>query len=408
MNKQKILLLVIDGLGDRPDERLNDQTPLEAARTPYLNYMAERGATGLLDTISVGVRPGSDTAHLALLGYDPAKYYSGRGPIEAAGVGLNVGKGDVAFRTNFASILGNGQVVDRRAGRIESSTAFESALNKIKVPGFQFAFKAGCEHRGALVVRGKGVSPEVSSNDPGVEGNKEKEIKPTSSALEAKATAAAVEVYLKQARRVLASHPLNKKRRKQKLPLANTILLRGAGAALEIISFKEKYGLDAACIAGGGLYRGVAKTLGMDLINANGATGGKDSNILAKVNAAKTALARKDFIFIHMKGADEYGHDGDALGKKAFIERVDAAVRELLTLENTVVAVTADHSTPCQLKAHSGDPVPLLLYGKGVRRDCTRKFGERDCAVGGLGRLRGLDLMPELMNISGRAEIYGA
>lgn len=406
--KQKILLVVLDGLGDRPEEQHNGLTALEAARTPYLNFLAEKGACGLVDVEGIGVRPGSDTGHLSLFGYDPKKIYAPRGTLEAAGLGVVVRAGQLAFRVNVATVDLKGRVVDRRAGRISDCSVFEPALSKIKVGKTQFLFKAGVEHRGVLVVTGAGLSPNVSSNDARVQGEKELEVRPTDGSPQAEATAAIMNKYLKQAKKVLAAHGANKKRKAKKELPGNALLLRGAGGAVLLPSFQSRYEMRAACVAGSVLEKGIARALGMQVINVPGATGRKDTNVLAKFLAAKTALQKNEFVFVHVKGTDIYGHDGDSAGKKAFIERIDAGAKELLSMENTVVCVTADHSTPCQLKNHSGDAVPILFYGKGVRRDATKKFGERECAAGGVGRLRGLDVMNELLNLAGRAPLAGA
>jgi len=315
--------------------------------------------------------------------------------------------GDVAFRTNFAALDSHGKIADRRPGRLEPAAPFEKALEKIKVPGAKIVFKATLAHRGVLVVSACGLSPNVSSNDPKSTGVKPGEIKPLDSTVQAKLTADLVNEYLQQARKVLELHPENKQRKKKKLPPANALLLRGAGTHHALPQFKDRYDLKAAAVAGGSLYQGVAAAMGMAVIPVRGATGKSDTNLLAKVLTAKNALLNHDFVFLHIKGTDEFGHDGDALGKKAFIERVDTALCELASTDGIIMAITGDHSTPCGLKNHSGDPVPLLIHGHGVRSDHIQKFGERDAAKGGLGRLRGLDLMPELLNLAGRATMYG-
>jgi len=404
--EQKILLIVLDGLGDRPNDALSGQTPLEAARTPVLNHLAEKGALGLVDVINVGIRPGSDTGHLSLLGLDPNTYYYGRGPLEALGANITLNPGDVAFRANFASLDGKGRIIDRRAGRIDSCNQFIKAIEKIKLP-CKYVFKATNEHRGVLVLRGKELSPNVSSNDTKNTGVKPAEIRPLDDSPASASTAKIAESFVSQAKKILESHPENKKRKKNKLLPANYLLLRGAGGYTPLPNFKERYGMTAAAVAGGNLYQGIARAVGMDIIAVRGATGKSDTNLLAKVLTVKNALLTHDFVFLHIKGTDEFGHDGDANGKKAFIERVDAAFAELANLDNTIIALTGDHSTPCALKNHSGDAVPLLINGRGVRVDGTQKFGERDAAKGGIGRIRGLDLMPELLNLAGRAKMYG-
>ena len=404
--EQKILLIILDGLGDRPIDSFTGQTPLEAARTPVLNLLAEKGTLGLIDVEGVGVRPGSDTSYLSLLGYDPREYYFGRGPFEALGAGINMNPGDVAFRVNFATLDKKGKVADRRAGRIEKCNELAKALEKIKSE-VKFSIKATREHRGALVFKGKGISPNITTNDSKNTGVKPLEIKPTDETPEAKNTASIANDFLSQANKLLDKHPENKKRQKNRLQPANYLLLRGAGSYHPLPSIKERYGLTSATIAGDSLYKGIAIATGMDVVEVRGATGAGDTNLLAKTLTAKNTLLTHDFVVLHIKGTDDFGHDGDAMGKKAFIERVDAALTELANIDNTIIALTGDHSTPCALKNHSGDAVPLLINGRGVRVDSIQKFGERDAAKGGMGRIRGLDLMPELLNLAGRAKMYG-
>lgn len=405
--EKKILFIVLDGLGDRPCDELGGLTPLEAARTPVMNLLAEKGASGLVDVAGIGIRPGSDVGHLSLLGYDPAKYYPGRGPLEALGAGITLNPGDVAFRVNFATVDAKGKILDRRAGRIDSCKVFEPALEKIKLPR-KYVFKTTIEHRGVLVLRGPGLSDKVSPNDNKHSGIKPTDFKPLDSTKEAATTAALLNDFVKQAAKLLDKNPENTKRKKKKLLPANYLLIRGAGEYKPLPSFKDRYNLTAAVVAGGNLYKGIARAVGMDVLEVRGATGMRDTNLLAKVLSAKNALLTHDFVFLHIKGTDEYGEDGDALGKKGFIERIDSALAELANLDKTLVVITGDHSTPCSLKAHSGDNVPILINGPGVRVDHIQKFGERDAGRGSLGRLTGLDVMPELLNLAGRAPMAGS
>ncbi len=407
----KALLVVLDGLGDRPVPELNYLTPLESARTPNLNALADKGITGMIDSIGVGVRPGSDVSHLALLGYDPKQVYTGRGPFEAAGAGIKLKQGDLCFRVNFATVDKKGVIADRRAGRIMSVAAFEPALNAIKLNGVDVLFKAGVSHRGALVFRpskGVALSQMVCETDPHVALVRPREVKPLDATQEAKRTAALANEFLAKASAVLAKHGLNRQRVKEHLLPANALLLRGAGFAPELVAFEQKHGLSAGCVAGAAMYKGLSRLLGMELAEVKGATGRGDTDLSAKVAAAQRLLERKDFVFLHVKATDSFGEDGDFVGKRNFIERVDDALAPLVSWNNGLVVVTADHSTACALKAHTGDPVPVLMAGPGVRRDAVRKFGERDCARGGLGRLRGLDVMREVVNLLGRAKLYGA
>ncbi len=399
----KTILLIMDGLGDRPIKELNGKTPLEAARTPNMDKIVSEGICGLMDTLGVGLRPGSDTAHLTIFGYPIEKYYPGRGPFEAAGVGMELKEGDVAFRANFGTVK-NGVIIDRRAGRIQNTKELTKALN-MKIRNVQIIIKSGTAHRAAVVLRGKNLSDKITNSDPHEPNLPPLKIKPIDKSKEAKFTADVLNEFLKKAEKILREHPLNKKRAEEGRLPANILLLRGAGQMRRIPKFNERYGMKAACVAGAGLYKGVAKLVGMEVLNVKGATGKKDTDIKAKFEAALKVSA--DFVFVHIKATDNFSHDGNYKGKKEFIEKVDKYVR-MLNRRDILLIITGDHSTPCALKDHSGDPVPIVMEGIGVRTDDVKKFGERYCQKGGLHRIKGLSIMSEVMNLTGRAKLIGA
>lgn len=404
----KAILIVCDGLGDRPIKELGGKTPLEGAKTPNLDRLAREGICGLVHTLGVGLRPGSDTSHLALFGYDPGVYYHGRGPFEAAGIGMDLKPGDVALRGNMGTVDEKLVVLDRRAGRIRDTSPYAKALDGMVIDNIKFEVKPGTGHRVGVVMRGRGLSSRISDPDPHEIGVRVHEARPLDGTRDAKFTAVVLNKFLEESHLILKELKANEQRVKEGSPPGNYLLIRGAGYVAEIPSFEERYGLKAACIAGAGLYKGVARLLGMDVIKVEGATGLPDTNVEAKFRTAVKALKQYDFIFIHVKGADSLGEDGNYKGKKEFIEKIDKAAKTLLGLKDTFIVITADHSTPCALKMHSGDPVPLLINGPGVRVDEVREYGERNCMKGGLGHIRGLDLMPELVNLMGRARLIGA
>ncbi|MDO8646881.1 MAG: 2,3-bisphosphoglycerate-independent phosphoglycerate mutase [Candidatus Diapherotrites archaeon] len=405
---EKILLIVMDGLGDRPLKQLEDQTPLEAAEKPNLNKLARKGITGLMNPCGVGVMPGSDVAQFAVLGFEPEKVYFGRGPLEALGVNFPLQKADIAFRVNFGTIDEKGIIVDRRAGRIASVIDFCKELDGVTIDKVKFCLKPTTGHRAVLVMQGKGLSPKVSNSDPKLIRVKPLPVKPLDQSKEAKFTAQALNKFLEKAAKALEKSPVNLKRAKDNLPLANCILARGAGRMHELETFEQKFGLNAACIAGGALYKGIARSLGMKVFENPAFTGKADTDLNAKLEQAVNCLKDFDFVFLHIKATDSFGEDGDFIGKKEFIERVDKACRSLPELQNAVIAITGDHSTPCALKKHSADPVPLLVYGPNIRVDPVTNFSERSCAHGAIGRIKGIELVPELINLAGRSKIYGA
>ncbi|MEK6987136.1 MAG: 2,3-bisphosphoglycerate-independent phosphoglycerate mutase [Candidatus Thermoplasmatota archaeon] len=409
MDQRKILLIIFDGLGDRPVTELGHKTPLEAAPKPNLDWFAANGMNGLLDPIGPGIRPGSDTSHLALFGYDPMEVNTGRGPFEAAGVGIELQKGDVAFRCNFATVDERLTLTDRRAGRIKEGTEeLAKALDGLKLGRVKVVFRAGTEHRAALVFRGKGLSPKVSDTDPHEEGKKILTSEPLES--KAKATAKALNLFTREAYEILKDHPVNRARVAKGGAAANMVVARGAGIAPDLEPITQRLGVKAAGIAGVALIKGMFRAVGMDVLDVKGATGGLDTDMVAKAEAAIKALKSYDLVVVNVKAPDLCGHDGNASEKIKVIERIDQMMGHLKAHlgPDVVVALTADHSTPVAVKDHSGDPVPVTIFGEGIRVDEIPHFDERSAARGALGRIRGQDLMPILMDQSNRIEKFGA
>lgn len=402
---KKVLLVVLDGASDRP---VNGTTPLARANKPNLDALAAGGINGIMDTIAPGVRPGSDTSHLALLGYDPYRYYTGRGPFEAAGVGIGVKGGDIAFRVNFATVE-NGVVTDRRAGRIKDTDPLEKAIMEhVRVPDVEVIFKRSTGHRGALVLRGKGLSPEITDTDPKKEGLPIKECHSTDSSPGAERTAEIVNSVSRQILEVLDNHPVNVERRKQGLPAGNAVLIRGAGEVPHIPPFNEKYGIKGAVVAAAGLIIGIGKMCGLEYLPASMEVEKCGSMSAAKVKRAIKALEEYDFVLLNIKGADEAGHDGNFDKKMCFFEELDHVMGDLLNLKDTLIVVTADHSTPVLIKDHSADPVPVLMHGPGIRVDDVKHYSDLQAYKGGLHRIRGMDLMPIILDSINMAKKFGA
>ena len=411
MIAQKVLFLVLDGISDRPCEALDGLTPLAAARTPVLDRIAGEGVCGIMDTIAPGIRPGSDTSHLALLGYPPQEYYTGRGPLEAEGTGISMTAGMIGFRCNFATVDADGLVIDRRAGRISRTEPLSEAIRDgvdLSGLGLGFEFKSGAGHRAALALTGEGLGDKVSSNDPKGEGVRPPAVQPcTNDPADAK-TAEACNEFIRQSAEVLSDHPANTRRVEEGLAPANFLLIRGAGKMGAFPPFSERYELSGSVVSAATLISGIGKVVGLEHIPVPGTTGSVDSDLNAKVRAALGELDRKEFVLMNIKGADEAGHDGKGIQKRDFIEVIDAALEPLLTLSETLLVVCADHSTPCSIKDHSADPVPVVIRGPGVRTDRTTRFDEISCAEGGLHRIRGCDLMPIALDLINKSHKYGA
>ena len=414
----KGILIIADGLGGRPTD-LDGKTCLEAADTPRLDDLAARGAVGLVDPIGPGIRPGSDTAHLSLLGYDPYEIYTGRGVFECLGIGMDVRAGDICFRANFGTVeeTGDGlRLLDRRAGRIETGQeeleAALAALTVTDVPGVEVAFRASTQHRGALLLRGEGLSRHASENDPHVVDAMIPASEPTVAGDPAsERTAAAINEITRRSFELLRDLPINRRRIDAGQPPANVVLLRGAADCPHIPPIESIYGVRSAVIAGGALYRGVGLACGMESIDVVGATGGLDTDLGAKARAAIEALASYDAVFVHVKGTDNAGHDKDAAAKRAFIERIDRELIGPLTdgLDwlQTHLAFTGDHSTPIDYGDHVPEPVPVLFVGPNVRQDDVASFGERAAGRGGLGRFSGR-VLPMLFGYNNTSPKFGA
>ncbi len=395
--KNKILLAIADGVGDRPCEILGWKTPLQYADTRHLDALAKQGSCGIMDLYRAGIPVGTDLGHLILFGYG-IEDYPGRGPIEAFGDGVELIGGDIAFRCNFASVDENGIVTDRRAGRIrEGTNQLAQALNGIKIGDVQVLFKEATEHRAVLVLRGQGLSAAISDTDPKKEGCPVKKAAARDSSSEAAYTAEILNQVMEKAHQILKEHPLNKERMERGLLPANSILTRGAGRMTRIEKVTEKLGFSGCCVASERTVLGVARLAGFDIMTDSAFTGNIDTDIEKKAAFAVEALKNHGFVALHYKATDLMGHDNEPLGKVRAIEQFDKMVgmaaeavsREIQ--EPVIIALAADHSTPCERCEHSGDPVPVVISGRNIRRDNVSVYDEIACAEGGLGRIKGED-----------------
>jgi len=423
---KKILYIVLDGLGDLPVEELGNKTPLEAAYTPNLDRLAKEGKTGLVYPVKEDIAPESDIAVISLLGYDAHQYYTGRGPLECFAEGLKVEKGDLALRVNFATVKDDGQtILDRRVGRNltnEEATALAKEINsKVKLSEGSFEFKNTIGHRGVLVIRdNQGLCGWITNTDPayareGVFGvakekfeNKAAESEPMEGFEKdpkAKKASLLLNEFTLKSHQVLKESLINKKRvQENKLP-ANIILARDAGDRLpEFPSIKSLYGLNFGSFVQMPVEKGIALLCGIEIVEAPSSTGHLDIDYPIWAKLALESMKKYDGLYIHIKGPDEPAHDGDFLKKKEIIEAIDkfffARLIPYLDKKNIILAVTADHSTVCALKAHTADPVPLLVWGGDVLSDNSAGFGERVCQKGALGRILGKQLMGLLVKFS--------
>ena len=385
----RIVLVVMDGLGGYADSTYG--TELEEATTPNLDALASEGAVGLVEPVGPGITPGSGPGHLGLFGYDPLEFELGRGVLSAAGLEVKLDPGDVAARGNLATLDAAGRITDRRAGRLPDAEAAEVVATLtagVKIEGVEVEFVHEAQHRVLVVLRGEGLDPGVADTDPQVVGAEPRV--PVALHASAERTAEVVSALDEQVRALLAAHPR-----------ANVLLLRGFDSHRALPSMQERYGLSPASVAIYPMYRGIARLVGMEVLP-------RPADLNAQLAALRDNWDRFDYFFLHHKGTDSAGEDGDRPAKIAAIEVLDAAIPALRDLNPDVIVVTGDHSTPTQMAAHSWHPVPALIWADRVGRDDATKFGERWCRGGALGVRPTKDLMPIALACAGRLAKYGA
>jgi 2,3-bisphosphoglycerate-independent phosphoglycerate mutase len=388
----RIVLLVLDGLGDLPDPARGGATPLEAASTPNLDRLAPAAALGRILPVAPGVTPGSGPGHVALFGFDPVTTEVGRGVLEALGAGLDLQPGDVAARANFCTVDAAGVVTDRRAGRIANEVCarlvekLKQALPRIE--DVEVILQAGKGHRFVALFRGPGLAEGVADADPHREGSPIPAAAPLVPG--AAKTARIVDAFIAGARKALAAERP-----------ANAALVRGVSARPRFATFLERFKLRAGAVASYPMYRGVAQLAGMEVL--------KTGETIAEEFASVAAhWERFGFFFVHFKATDMAGEDGDFEAKRRAVEEVDRALPALLALRPGVLCVTGDHSTPVAIRGHSWHPVPVMLHGPNCGADGFARFHERHARAGSLGVFESRHLMALLMANAGRLDKFGA
>jgi 2,3-bisphosphoglycerate-independent phosphoglycerate mutase len=409
-SQRRGLLIILDGLGDQPVSALGGRTPLEAASTPNLDQLVARGRCGLVDPGIPGLPASTHSGIGTLLGVDPGDMRRlARGPVEAAGIGLTMGDGDVAMRCNFATLERSGgvlRVLDRRAGRIESDTqAFASLLQNVVLgDDVSASLYPATQHRAVLCLSGPGLSGAISDTDPG-----ERTKLPAPVAVSqprqcddeaALRTAEALNRFVSEAFERLDAHPLNQARRASHRLPANGIISRQAGTSTNVASLLQRTGVNTAIVAGECTLIGMARLLHHTVFTDPRFNSLPDTDLRAKVGAVRTALASHDLVVLHIKGTDICSHDKDPEAKRLLLERIDAAIAPLLG-EDLVIAVTGDHSTDSNTGVHIDNPVPSLLFTDGGQADGCVVFGESQSAHGGLGRISGTTFLSSLLQAMG-------
>ena len=421
----KLIFTVIDGMGDLPIQELGNKTPLEAAQTPNMDSLAKNGKTGLMYSVRKGIAPESDVAVISLLGYDPFKYSTGRGIIEAVGAGLNVKDGDLALRCNFATLGQGNKIIDRRVRRTlttEEATELSEAANtevKLESCPATFEFKNTFGHRAVLVMKSKGkcLSSNITNSDPAysiINGigvatpNVEmvlKKCKATDDTEEAQNSAKLVNEFIEKTHTLWENHEVNRKRAAAGKLKANVVLTRDAGHLLpKLFNINEKYNVKFAALADMTAEKGIAELAGMQASLLPPPSDDLEKDCELRVMKLLGLLPLYDCFYIHLKGPDEPGHDGNCNRKTEVISAIDehffGRLLQEIALKDCVICVTSDHATPCRLKVHSDTPVPVLISGDKIKADKVSKFSERECKNGSLGVLdRGCELMPKLMEL---------
>jgi 2,3-bisphosphoglycerate-independent phosphoglycerate mutase len=388
-NSSKIVMLVADGLGGLPLQPAG-KTELETAQTPNLDALAAKGVQGLSIPVKPGIAPGSGPGHLGLFGYDPLQYQIGRGALEATGIGFRLQAGDVAIRCNFCTLDAQGNISDRRAGRIssEESAPLAISLRQVKIPGVEIFVEPVKEHRFVVVLRGPGLGGNVKDTDPQAVGVPP--LSPVAAEAASQKTAQVAEEFLRQAKEILKGHPK-----------ANFHTMRGFASPPDMPSYEDVYGLRAAAIAVYPMYRGLASLVGMDIV-------GQATTLEEQMQVLKQHWNDYDFFFVHFKYTDSTGEDGNFEEKVRRTQELDACLPSITALKPDVLIVTGDHSTPAYLKSHSWHPVPTLLVSDCCRPDPHTSFGETTAITGGLGQFEAKYLMLLALSNAGRMGKYGA
>jgi 2,3-bisphosphoglycerate-independent phosphoglycerate mutase len=389
-NDNKIVVLLIDGLGGTSHKDYGYKTELEYANHPNLDRLASCGTTGMLTPVLPGITPGSGPAHLGLFGLDPISFNIGRGVLEALGIGIVPKATDVLARGNFCTVDDEGVIIDRRAGRIPTDICEQrlALLRDIRVPGSDIELHAVQDHRFVLRLKGTDLDGDIDNTDPGIGGAKPKPAKALTP--QAETTAKIVNAFVDQALDRLKGNSA-----------ANAVVLRGFSMLPDIPTFHELYGLRSAALAIYPMYKGLARTVGMDILDCG-------ETFPDQLGTLETHWNTYDYFFIHYKYTDSCGEDGNFLSKVNHIETLDSYIDSLVRLDPAVLAVTGDHSTPAALKSHSWHPVPLLLVSSTCRRDGSTAFTETVCAKGGLGHMESKYLMGLLLGHALRLEKFGA
>lgn len=416
----RMIYVLLDGVGDLPHPDLQGRTPLEAAATPNMDRLARNGSMGQVISVGAGIAPESDIAVFNMLGYRfKHAGYVGRGVIEAIGIGVDFEDGDLALRGNFATLDENGAIIDRRAGRhIDRNDAAEIAAQvessiRFSHRGASVVVAPTIDHRLTVRIRShRGLSSDITNTDPAYARLRGMGIAkavgdflridrclPLNDDPRSRLAADLVNEFTKQSLRIMATSDVNRRRAERGEKRLSGILLRDAGSKYPVVEpINEKYSMKFSCIVDMPVELGISRILKMKAFEAGGLM-----DYERKAEVASTAMEEQNVIYVHLKGPDEFGHDGDAVGKTRSIEDIDARffgeLLERIDASKVAVMVSADHSTPCITKGHSDDPVPVLVSGDMIKSDGTRRVTERDAASGSIGLIDGAQVVSTALRL---------
>lgn len=393
----KYIVLIGDGMPDYPLPEQGGKTPLQLARTPNMDRMAREGSTGVAGTVPQGFPPGSDVANLSIFGYDPARYYTGRAPLEAASMGVSLGPADTAFRCNLVTLraAANGVIMeDYSAGHLSTEEAREliASINE-KMATDEIQFHSGVSYRHLMVWKGRKFSDLPLTPPHDISGQSIKEFLPRG-----EGGGSEILELMNNSQLILKPHRLNQRREKEGRRPANSIWLWGQGVRLSVPTFREQFGLEGAVISAVDLLKGIGICAGLEAIAVPGATGYLDTNYRGKVDAALEALEEKDIVFLHIEAPDEAGHQGNLEAKIQAIEDFDAKVvgevlQNMKDIGDCRILLVADHPTPISIKTHASDPVPFVVFPAVGGGSGAGAFDESICTTGKLKFPEGHRLM---------------
>ena len=402
----KYIIILADGCSDYPIKILGDKTPLMAAKTPYIDALCARSRCGLLKTVPDDMPPGSEIANMAVLGYDVKQVYQGRGVLEAASMGIDLVPDDLAMRCNLICLDEEGRIKNHSAGHIPTEESHEliEMLNK-KIPGDQYQFHPGVSYRHLFVLHG-GSDQVVCTPPHDVPGTFFRDVMVKSKNLEGDTTAELLNDLILKSQALLGDHPINRKRIASGKDPANSVWFWSPGYRPDMKTFMELYGKQGAVISAVDLIYGIGVYAGFKPIKVPGSTGLYDTNYEGKAKAAVDALKDTDLVYLHIEASDEAGHEGDADLKVRTLEYLDQRVVKYITEktagmdEPVAIAILPDHPTPCDLRTHTHDPVPFMMYHPGIEGDQVKEYDEKSVEKGSFGLLAGDEFIKHFLKIN--------